>query len=188
MTKVHDPQGPFLHRCNKIFIVCCVISLFVDPVFFYAPVVDAKNLCLSLDQKLEITVCVLRSFLDILYVFHIVLEFRTGFVAPSSRLFGRGEVIGDGRAICTRYLSSYFILDIVSILPLPQVNLITIVNAPTSLATKDLFKMVILAQFITRILRIYPYTRRSIKVHANLDERPGLQPFTISSYAFLPVM
>ncbi|KAL0373809.1 UNVERIFIED_CONTAM: putative cyclic nucleotide-gated ion channel 13 [Sesamum radiatum] len=156
MTKVVDPLGPFLHRCNKIFIVCCVISLFVDPLFLYAPVVDAENLCLSLDRKLEITVCVLRSFFDIFYVFHIVLEFRTGFLAPSSRIFGRSEFIDDGRAISRRYLSSYFILDILSILPLPQVNVMSIVNAPISLPTKDLFKMVILAQFITRILRIYP--------------------------------
>ncbi|KAL2251825.1 UNVERIFIED_CONTAM: Cyclic nucleotide-gated ion channel 1 [Sesamum indicum] len=154
--KVLDPQDPLLHKWNKIFIVCCVISLFLDPLFFYAPVVDAKNLCLSLDKKLEISVCVLRTFFDIFYVLHIVLEFLTGFVAPSSRVFGRSEIIDNGRAICLRYLYSYFILDILSILPLPQVTVMTIVNAPISLATKDLLKMLIFAQFFTRILRIYP--------------------------------
>ncbi|KAL2251827.1 UNVERIFIED_CONTAM: putative cyclic nucleotide-gated ion channel 13 [Sesamum indicum] len=155
---VVDPQGPFLLMWNKMFVISCTISLFLDPLFFYAPVVDAKNLCLSMDEKLKITACVLRSFLDIFYVFHIVLQFRTGFIAPSSRVFGRGELIEDRRAIAKRYLSSYFIVDILSILPLPQV-VILIVNAPISLPTNDLLKMVILAQYIPRSLRIYPLSK-----------------------------
>ncbi|KAK4415838.1 putative cyclic nucleotide-gated ion channel 10 [Sesamum alatum] len=149
MKKVLDPQGPFRHRWNKIFILSCVISLFLDPFFFYAPVVDAKNLCLSMDEKLEITACVLRSFIDIFYIFHIVLQFHTGFIAPSSRVFGRGELIEDRRAIAKRYLSSYFIVDILSILPLPQL-VILIVPA------KDLLMILILVQYIPRFLRIYP--------------------------------
>ncbi|KAK4415840.1 Cyclic nucleotide-gated ion channel 1 [Sesamum alatum] len=157
--KVLDPQGPFLQRWNKIFVISCLIAVSLDPLFFYTPVVDAKNFCLSLDENLEITACVLRSFIDIFYVFHVVLQFHTGFIAPSSRVFGRGELIEDHRAIAKRYLSSYFIIDVLSILPLPQVVIlivIPIVNAPISLATKDLLKIVIFAQYIPRFLRIYP--------------------------------
>ncbi|KAL0412215.1 UNVERIFIED_CONTAM: Cyclic nucleotide-gated ion channel 1 [Sesamum latifolium] len=134
----------------------------LDPLFFYTPVVDTKNFCLSLDENLEITACVLRSFIDIFYIFHIVLQFHTGFIAPSSRVFGRGELIEDRRAIAKRYLSSYFIVDILSILPLPQVVILIVipsVNAPISLATKDLLKIVIFAQYIPRILRIYPLSK-----------------------------
>ncbi|KAL0373804.1 UNVERIFIED_CONTAM: putative cyclic nucleotide-gated ion channel 10 [Sesamum radiatum] len=134
----------------------------LDPLFFYTPVVDAKNFCLSLDENLEITACVLRSFIDIFYVFHIVLQFHTGYIAPSSRVFGRGELIEDRRDIAKRYLSSYFIVDILSILPLPQVVILIVipsVNAPISLATKDLLKIVIFAQYIPRVLRIYPLSK-----------------------------
>ncbi|KAL0309324.1 UNVERIFIED_CONTAM: Cyclic nucleotide-gated ion channel 1 [Sesamum radiatum] len=119
-NQVLDPQGPFLQRWNKIFVISCFIAVSLDPLFFYTPFVDAKNFCLSLDENLEITACVLRSFIDIFYVFHIVLQFHTGFIAPSSRVFGRGELIEDRRAIAKRYLSFYFIVDILSILPLPQ--------------------------------------------------------------------
>ncbi|KAL0340216.1 UNVERIFIED_CONTAM: putative cyclic nucleotide-gated ion channel 10 [Sesamum radiatum] len=62
--------------------------------------------------------------------------FRTGFIVPSSRIYGRGELVEDLGEICRRYLSSYFIIDILSILPLPQVVVISIANAPTSPATK----------------------------------------------------
>ncbi|KAL0373810.1 UNVERIFIED_CONTAM: Cyclic nucleotide-gated ion channel 1 [Sesamum radiatum] len=120
--KVLDPQGPFLLMWNKIFLISCLIAVFLDPLFFYATAIDAKNLCLSVDKKVQITVCVyLRSFLDSLYVLHIVLQFRTGVRAPSSRVSGQDELIEDPKAIAKWYLSNYFIVDILSVLPLPQV-------------------------------------------------------------------
>ncbi|KAK4403659.1 Cyclic nucleotide-gated ion channel 1 [Sesamum angolense] len=48
-------------------------------------------------------------------------KFRTGFIAPSSRVFGRGVLVEDSWEIAKRYLSSYFIIDILAVLPLPQV-------------------------------------------------------------------
>lgn len=115
VTKILDPQDPFLHKWNKIFLVSCVMALCFDPVLFYTPLVDAHNLCLLIDKKLAITLCVVRSFIDVFYVFHIFLRFRTGFIAPHSRL------VKDSKAIMKRYLQSYLMIDILSLLPLPQV-------------------------------------------------------------------
>lgn len=98
-----------------------MIAVAVDPLFFYIPVIDADKKCLSLDNKLEIIACVLRTFVDIFYILHIIFQFRTGFIAPSSRVFGRGELIDDPHAIAKKYLSSNFAIDVLSILPLPQV-------------------------------------------------------------------
>ncbi|KAK4483526.1 hypothetical protein RD792_010723, partial [Penstemon davidsonii] len=137
-------------------------AVFIDPLFFYIPVVDAKNLCLSLDNNLEIIACVLRSFNDLFYIFHIILQFRTGFIAPSSRVFGRGELIEDPKAIAKKYLSSYFIIDVLAVLPLPQAVIAVVipsVNAPISLITKDLLKIVIFTQYVPRFWRIYPLYR-----------------------------
>ena len=120
--KILDPQGPFLQRWNKIFVLSCVIAVSLDPLFFYVPVIDDKKNCLSLDNTMEITASVLRSFTDIFYILHIIFEFRTGFIAPSSRVFGRGVLVEDTWAIAKRYLSSYFLIDILAVLPLPQVK------------------------------------------------------------------
>lgn len=122
--KILDPQEPFLQRWNKIFVISCVMAVSLDPLFFYIPLVDAEKMCLSLDTKLEIIACVLRSLTDLLYVFHIVLQFRTGFIAPSSRVFGRGELVDDPKVIARRYLKSYFIIDVLSVFPLPQVSVV----------------------------------------------------------------
>ncbi|XP_052192578.1 cyclic nucleotide-gated ion channel 1-like isoform X1 [Diospyros lotus] len=158
-TKILDPQGAFLQKWNKIFVLVCVIAVSLDPLFFYIPVIDGKRKCLSLDRPLEITACVLRSFTDIFYVLHIIFQFRTGFIAPSSRVFGRGELIEDPYAIAKRYLSSHFIIDILSILPLPQVVILLAIpniDKPVALITKELLKFVIFSQYIPRFIRIYP--------------------------------
>lgn len=119
--KVLNPQGRFLQKWNKIFVLSCVIAVSVDPLFFYIPVVNYDNKCLDLDNKLQITASVLRSFTDIFYILHIIFQFRTGFVAPSSRVFGRGVLVEDAWVIAKRYMSSYFLVDILAVLPLPQV-------------------------------------------------------------------
>lgn len=120
--KILDPQGQFLQKWNKIFVLSCALALSLDPLFFYIPVINDEKKCLALDKKLEVTSIVLRSFTDIFYILHIIFQFRTGFIAPSSRVFGRGVLIEDALAIAKRYLSSYFFVDILAVLPVPQVG------------------------------------------------------------------
>lgn len=123
--KILDPQGPFLQRWNKIFVLSCIIAVSLDPLFFYVPIVNDAKKCLSLDNKMQITATVLRSFSDIFYIVHIIFQFHTGFIAPSSRVFGRGVLVEDSLLIAKRYLASYFFVDILAVLPLPQVSIIS---------------------------------------------------------------
>lgn len=139
--EVLDPQGPFLQKWNKIFVLSCVIAVSIDPLFFYIPVIDDNKKCLDMDKKLEIISSILRSFTDVFYVLHIIFQFHTGFIAPSSRVFGRGVLVEDAKAIAKRYLSSYFWIDILAVLPLPQVAILIIIpkmRGSRSLNTKKL--------------------------------------------------
>ncbi|KAK0582634.1 hypothetical protein LWI29_027909 [Acer saccharum] len=157
--KILDPQGAFLQWWNKIFILCCLIALSVDPLFFYIPIINATETCLDLDKTLQTTACVIRTFIDAFYILHIIFQFRTGFIAPSSRVFGRGELVDDPWIIAKRYLSSYFIVDILAILPLPQVVVLVIIptmKGPVSLVTKEMLKYVILCQYVPRCGRMVP--------------------------------
>lgn len=157
--RILDPQGPFLQLWNKIFVLSCVIALSIDPLFFYMPVINGKKKCLGLDKTLEITASVLRSFIDAFYILRIIFQFRTGFIAPPSRVFGRGELVDDPKAIAKRYLMSYFIVDILAILPLPQLVVLIIlpaVKGPVPLVAKETLKIIIFCQYVPRIARIYP--------------------------------
>ena len=63
-----------------------------------------------------------RTFADLFYIVHILIKFRTAYVSPSSRVFGRGELVMDPKLITRRYLRSDFFIDLVAALPLPQVH------------------------------------------------------------------
>jgi cyclic nucleotide gated channel, plant len=52
----------------------------------------------------------------------MILKFRIAFVAPSSRVFGRGELVRDPDQIAIRYLKNDFIIDLAAMLPIPQVR------------------------------------------------------------------
>jgi len=94
-----DPQGPFLQGWNMIFIVSCVFALAWDPLFFYILVIDGKNKCLKLDATWKTLACVLRTVSDLFYLLHIIIQFRTGFIAPTSFVYVRGELNKDPVAI-----------------------------------------------------------------------------------------
>ncbi|KAL7003582.1 Cyclic nucleotide-gated ion channel 1 [Sarracenia purpurea var. burkii] len=171
--RILDPQGLFLQKWNKIFVLSCFLAVSLDPLFFYIPVVDDDKKCLGLDQKLAVTAIVLRSFTDIFYIIHIIFQFRTGFIAPSSRVFGRGVLVEDVWAIAKRYLSSYFFIDILAVLPLPQVVILAIIphmGGSSSLNTKHLLKLVVIFQYIPRVLRIYPLYKEVTRTSGILTE------------------
>ncbi|KAI7748592.1 hypothetical protein M8C21_012954 [Ambrosia artemisiifolia] len=172
-TKTLNPQGKFLQKWNKIFVLSCLIAVSVDPLFFYIPIVKEDKKCLDLDSKLQITASVLRSFTDIFYIVHIIFQFRTGFIPPSSRVFGRGVLVEDAWEIAKRYLSSYFLVDILAVLPLPQVVIWIIIpklRGSRSLNTKNLLKFIVFFQYIPRMLRIYPLYKEVTRTSGILTE------------------
>ena len=120
--KILDPHKQFLQQWNKIFVLSSVIAVAVDPLFFYVPVLDGKDQCLTMDRQLMIIACVLRSFIDLFYLLHMIFEFRTGYLPPSLPVFGTGELIKDPAKIAKKYLFSNFLIDFLSIIPLPQVK------------------------------------------------------------------
>lgn len=115
-----DPRGPIVNRWNKVFLVACLISLFVDPLFFYLPMAKA-NMCMDICVTLEVVLTVIRSLVDSFYVIQIFVRFKTAYVAPSSRVFGRGELVVDPSKVASRYFHKDFWLDLVAAQPLPQV-------------------------------------------------------------------
>jgi cyclic nucleotide gated channel len=101
--------------------VASLITLFLDPLYFFIPGIGGPA-CMAIDFTLGIFVTIFRTIADLFHLLHMILKFRTAFVSPSSRVFGRGELVMDGTAIAIRYLKSDFLIDLAATLPLPQVN------------------------------------------------------------------
>ncbi|KAI3450582.1 hypothetical protein Pfo_007247 [Paulownia fortunei] len=170
--KILDPRGPTIRRWNKIFLVSCLVSLFVDPLFFYLPVVK-ENVCIDIGLTLEVVLTIIRSIADIFYTIQIYIRFRTAYVAPSSRVFGRGELVIDSSKIASRYFRKYFWLDVVAALPLPQVLIWAIIpnlRGSTMTNTKNVLRFIIIFQYIPRLFLIYPLSSQIVKATGVVTE------------------
>ncbi|XP_054793171.1 protein CNGC15c-like isoform X2 [Prosopis cineraria] len=170
--KILDPRGQTIHRWNKIFLVACLISLFVDPLFFYLPVVQ-DEVCIEIGITPEVILTVIRTVADFFYMFQIFMKFRTAYVAPSSRVFGRGELVIDSSKIAFRYFRKSFWLDFVAALPLPQVLIwlvIPFLRGSTMANTKNVLRFIIIFQYLPRLFLIFPLSSQIIKATGVVTE------------------
>ncbi|KAI4356016.1 hypothetical protein L6164_000070 [Bauhinia variegata] len=154
---IFDPQDRTLSIWYKAFELLCIASISCDPLFFYLPIFN-KSYCMGIDSGLAYTAVTLRTVLDSFYLLRIAFQFRTAFIAPSSRVFGRGELVIDPAQIAKRYLSRFFLVDFMSVLPLPQIvvwKFLQRVKGSEVLATKTSMLRVVILQYFPRFARFY---------------------------------
>jgi cyclic nucleotide gated channel len=48
-----------------------------------------EEVCIDIGKKLEVVLTIVRSVGDLFYMIQIFTKFRTAYVAPSSKVFGR---------------------------------------------------------------------------------------------------
>ncbi|KAL1818986.1 hypothetical protein DCAR_0415218 [Daucus carota subsp. sativus] len=170
--KILDPRGPIIHRWNKYFLVACLVSLFVDPLFFYLPVVK-DNLCIDIGTTLEVILTIVRSITDAFYMIQIFVRFRTAYVAPSSRVFGRGELVIDSSKIAEKYLHKDFWIDLIAALPLPQVLIWIVIpslRGSTMANTRNVLRFIIIFQYLPRLFLIFPLSAQIVKATGVVTE------------------
>ncbi|KAM7509931.1 hypothetical protein LguiB_008806 [Lonicera macranthoides] len=164
--QILDPDGDIVSKWNHVFLITTLISLFIDPLYFYLPYVEGDHSCMRTDNDSSVAITSVRSVFDLFYAFNILVKFRTAFVAPSSRVFGRGELIMDANQIANRYLKSDFIIDLAAMLPLPQI-VISIVIPKTKINSTDhannTLALIVLLQYIPRLFVIFPLNQKIVK-------------------------
>lgn len=166
--RILDPGSDIVLNWNRIFIVSCLVALFVDPLYFFLPSVggDEKAWCVKTDLKLRIIVTLFRTIADLFYLLHVVIKFRTAYVAPSSRVFGRGELVMDPKKIAKKYLRSDFFIDLIATLPLPQIVIWFIIPATRNQRANhnnNALALIVLIQYVPRLYLIFPLSSQIIK-------------------------
>ncbi|XP_065620482.1 cyclic nucleotide-gated ion channel 1 [Quercus suber] len=133
-----------------IFGVSCVIAVSLDPLFFYVPLINEKNKCIELDKKLRTISLILRSVTDIIGIINIILQVNNGYTDKTS-----GEDI-DPKKIPRPWL--YFLIDILVLLPFPQVIILIFfreLRGSKSLNKRKLLTSFVLFQYVPRVVQIY---------------------------------
>lgn len=169
--KILDPNSNFVQMWNKIFVLSCLAALFVDPFFFFLPAISDAG-CIKIQRTLKVVVTILRTITDIFYLFHMALQFRTAYVAPSSRVFGRGVLVVNPKLIASHYLRRTFCLDLIAVLPIPQVVIWSIASTTKELVyqTKNALRFIVFFQYIPRLFLIFPLTSQIVKATGVITE------------------
>ncbi|XP_039687060.1 protein CNGC15c [Medicago truncatula] len=95
------------------------------------------------------------------------------YVAPSSKVFGRGELVLTYSKIALRYFSKGFWLDFIAALPLPQVLIWIIIptlRGSTMANTKNVLRFFIIFQYIPRLYLIFPLSSQIVKATGVVTE------------------
>ncbi|KAH7421668.1 hypothetical protein KP509_13G070300 [Ceratopteris richardii] len=167
-TRILDPRKKAWQQWNSVFLFSCLAALFIDPLYFFYPVVNSEKACVSMDNRLAIVITVLRTVTDLFHLIHIGVQFRTGYLKQSGSTLGVGELVSDPVQIAKRYLSRNFILDCIAVLPLPQIFIWIIIPGLHGSAadnTKTALRFIILFQLIPRIYPLAQQMGKSTKVH-----------------------
>ncbi|CAM6041502.1 unnamed protein product [Sphagnum compactum] len=155
-TQVLKPNSntKVLRLWNKLFVISCFIGLFLDPLFFLTISISPDYKCVVFHNRWVIAFTVLRSVTDFIFLLHMLLQFRLAIVLNT------GEVVVNSKAIALNYLRGWFALDVITVLPLPQIVIMVLMNYfnPGDQANffKNAVRWVVLLQMIPRCIRFFP--------------------------------
>lgn len=163
-----DPGSRMVLTWNRVYLVACLIALFIDPFFYYLPLVrqEGNTSCIAKDRRLSATITVLRSFADLFYMLNIVVKFHTAYVDPKSRVLGKGELIVDLKKIQRRYFRTDFFIDLLAAVPLPQVTVWLVmpgIKRSDYNVRNTTFALIIMTQYVLRMYLVVPLSNQIIK-------------------------
>ncbi|KAL4578826.1 hypothetical protein LXL04_014957 [Taraxacum kok-saghyz] len=157
---VMNPHAKAVQQWNQFLVISCLCAIFIDPLFFYLLSVNKECKCIMINWPMTKTIVIFRSMTDLIYLLHILVQFRLAFVSPESRVVGAGDLVDHPRKIALHYLSGFFFLDLFIVLPIPEIIvLLMLPHATTSSGAtyaKNLLGAGVLVQYIPRLYRFLP--------------------------------
>ncbi|KAL3680014.1 hypothetical protein R1sor_022970 [Riccia sorocarpa] len=156
-----NPHTKVVQRWNKVFSISSLIAIFIDPMFFFLFSVREDYKCLVFNNAAAVTVTVVRTVTDAIQVCHIFLQFRLAYVANSTKVQNAGQLEDDPKKIAKHYLQGWFVIDLFTALPIPQLLVWFVVKRYTGSQNganfaKNVLRVVVLLQNIPRALRFFP--------------------------------
>ncbi|CAM6081656.1 unnamed protein product [Calypogeia fissa] len=156
-----NPHTKCVNQWNQIFCICSLIAVFTDPLFFFLLSVRSEDMCLVFNNNAAAVVTVVRSLTDIINFLHIFLQFRLAYITCASQISGAAELEDNPKKIAIHYLKGWFLLDLFTALPLPQILIWTMMKTEIRRKSganyaKNMLRVLVLVQTIPRITRIFP--------------------------------
>ncbi|GFY82957.1 cyclic nucleotide-regulated ion channel family protein [Actinidia rufa] len=168
---VLDPRSKTVRKWNRVVLVARGVALAVDPLFLFSVSVGTcGGPCAYVDGRVAAIVAVVRTCVDAVHVWHVLIQFRLAYVSRESRVVGCGTLVWDARAIASHYLRSFkaFWFDVFVVVPVPQIMYWLVVpklirEERTELLMTTL-QLVFLFQFLPKVYHSFSLMQRMKKV------------------------
>ncbi|XP_062074777.1 probable cyclic nucleotide-gated ion channel 10 [Humulus lupulus] len=164
VENILNPWTAYPRVWHKIFLVSCLIGVSIDPLFLYIPIVNDNKKCLDIDNNIKNIFLALRCVTDFSYVLHIIFRLQIA-LSMSKEL---------GQSIFTGFPWSYLLIDVLAILPLPQVVVLVYfpeITGSKSLLARKFLGLLLLLQYVPRILRVYLSAKELGRTYDSLTQR-----------------
>nr|XP_011465661.1 PREDICTED: cyclic nucleotide-gated ion channel 1-like [Fragaria vesca subsp. vesca] len=161
-TALIDQHRPFLPKLKLAFVVSCVLAVSLDPLFLYIPIVDRNRICIGLHKTLMRVALSFRSVTDLCYIAHIVFQTRN---LMRDKVIKLREV-----ALWTYCFLLYNVVDLLAVLPIPQVIIFVLLKS-SFLNRMKLLSSLALSQYVPRVARVYISCMELIKTPNKVTER-----------------
>ncbi|KAJ4897872.1 hypothetical protein Rs2_24666 [Raphanus sativus] len=157
LPKIMTPEE--FQRWTNLFAFSILLSIFVDPLFFFPIEVSKRGKCMKIDWRMAHILVALRTLTDVLFCVNILLQFRLAYVDPESTVVGSGELVKDPIKIARRYYRGNFLIDLFIVLPVPQILLVWIIphvfGKGSADVIKNLLRTAVLIQCIPKLQRLF---------------------------------
>ncbi|KAF3544069.1 hypothetical protein DY000_02004464 [Brassica cretica] len=123
----------------------------------YHSIVSGK--CIRIELEMAYVLVALRSLTDVLYCVNILLQFRLAYTDPESTVVGSGQLVKNPVKIARRYYRGNFLLDLVIVIPLPQILILWIIPHVFVISgantIKNLLCTAVVVQCIPKLHRLF---------------------------------
>lgn len=175
LMEIVEQEG-FEPMWNKIIVLACVIAVSLDPLFLYIPTINQEFKCFELDKKLRVFALVWRSIFDLIYIMDIIYNVTKAYKVGKREDLPSGGIMKIGIQLVKDGKISWYpiVVDLLSILPVPQVIILVQLSklrGMGSLETRKYLNIILFSQYVPRILRIYISCKELTK---NSDKLSGI--------------
>ncbi|KAJ0264321.1 Ion transport domain-containing protein [Hirschfeldia incana] len=157
---IMNPHSRFVQIWTRFLAFSCLLAIFIDPAFVFLLSIRQDDKCIEIDWLRTKVFVSLRSMSDLIFFINILLQFRLAFVAPESRIVGAGQLVDHPRKIASNYFRGKFFLDLLIVLPMPQIMILSMLpehlGTPRSKFEKNSIRVVFLFQYIPKLYRLLP--------------------------------
>ncbi|KAL0835925.1 hypothetical protein Bca101_087814 [Brassica carinata] len=157
---IMNPHSKVVQIWTKFFAVSSLLAIFIDPLFFFIILVQKNNKCIVIDWPIATAFVIFRTLTDVIFFANMLLQFLLAYVARESTVVGAGQLVDRPKKIALHYFRGYFIVDLIIVMPFPQVLVLSVIPAQLAISgtnyAKNLLRAGILVQYIPKLYRLLP--------------------------------